>query len=263
MQRQDRTPLRFASQIAIDDRERSSGVADALSRRPGVNITTCRLSLGDYEVDSTLIVERKTLADFAVSVLDGRLFRQAARLAKNQEARTCLILEGTAERYPSLAISNSAFQGALIAVTLVFGVPVLRSATPEETADLILFAAQQLHRQAALPARRIGAKGGSIRRSQLLLLQAVPMVGPLRAEALLEFFGRPSQIAKTDVEILAEVNGIGPTIAANIQRVMHQDTSENAESRSSSTEKGTGPSYDLEGPNPPPPERKSQLVTTS
>lgn len=225
MQRQEKPPLRFASQIAIDDRERSSDVADALSRRPGVSITTRRLSLGDYEVDSTLIVERKTLADFAVSVLDGRLFRQAARLARNQEARTCLILEGTAERYPRLAIPMPAFQGALISVTLVFGVPVLRSATPEETADLILFAAQQLQRQAVLPPRRMGAKGGSVRRSQLLLLQAVPLVGPLRAEALLDTLGVPSQIANTDVEILAEVNGIGPTIAANIQRVMHQDTS--------------------------------------
>jgi ERCC4-type nuclease len=148
-----------------------------------------------------------------------------------------LILEGTAERYPRLAISSPAFQGALITVTLVFGLPVLRSATPDETADLILFAAQQLQRQAVLPPRRMGAKGGSVRRSQLFLLQAVPMVGPLRAEALLETLGVPSQIANTDIEAIGEVNGIGPTIAANIQRVMHQDTSGNAESRSSSTEK--------------------------
>jgi len=232
MQRHDKTPLRFASQIVIDDRERSSGVAEGLSRRPGVNITTRRLSLGDYEVDGTLIVERKTLADFAVSVLDGRLFRQVGRLARDRDSRTCLILEGTPERYPRLAIPNHAFQGALITVTLVFGVPVLRSATPEETADLILFAAQQLHRQAALPPRRIDARGGSLRRSQLLMLQAVPMVGPLRSEALLDTLGVPSQIANADVEILAEVDGIGPTVAANIQRVMQQDSSENTGSES-------------------------------
>jgi ERCC4-type nuclease len=232
MQRHDKTPLRFSSQIVIDDRERSSGVAEGLSHRPGVNITTRRLSLGDYEIDGTLIVERKTLADFAVSVLDGRLFRQAARLARNPAIRTCLILEGTPERYPRLAIPNHAFQGALITVTLVFGVPVLRSATPEETADLILFAAQQLQRQAILPPRRMGAKGSTLRKSQLLLLQAVPMVGPLRADALLETLGFPAQIANADLEALAEVNGIGPAIAANIRRVMRQDTSENTDSRS-------------------------------
>jgi len=217
---------RFENQIAIDDRERSSGVAEALSRRPGVKITTRRLPLGDYEADKTLIVERKTLADFAVSVLDGRLFRQAGRLARNQEVRSCLILEGTPERYPKLAIPNPAFQGALITVTLLFGVPVLRSATPDETADLILYAAQQLQRQAVIPPRRIGARCNSVRRSQLLLLQAVPMVGPLRAEALLETLGVPSQIANADVDDLADVNGIGSVIAANIHRVMHQDASE-------------------------------------
>ena len=231
MQRHD-NPLHVATRIAVDDRERSSGVAEALGGRSDVDITFRRLSLGDYEIDGTLIVERKTLADFAVSVLDGRLFRQAARLARNPAMRTCLILEGTPERYPRLAIPNHAFQGALITVTLVFGVPVLRSATPEETADLILFAAQQLQRQAILPPRRMGAKGSTLRKSQLLLLQAVPMVGPLRADALLETLGVPAQIANADLEALAEVNGIGPAIAASIRRVMRQDTSENTDSRS-------------------------------
>ena len=229
MQRHDKTPLRFAGQIAIDDRERSSGVADVLRSRSDVDITFRRLSLGDYDVDDTLIVERKTLADFALSVLDGRLFRQVGRLARNHNVRSCLILEGTPERYPRLAIPTPAFQGALITVTLMFGVPLLRSANPEETADLILFAARQLQRQATVPPRRMGAKGGSLRRTQLLLLQAVPMVGPMRAEALLETLGVPSQIANADADILAEVNGIGPTIAASIHRVMHQDAGENAE----------------------------------
>jgi len=231
MQRHDK-PSQFATRIAVDDRERSSGVPEALRSRSDVDITFRRLTLGDYDVDGALIVERKTLADFAVSVLDGRLFRQAGRLARNQESRTCLILEGTPERYPRLAISDSAIQGALITVTLVFGVPVLRSVTPEETADLILFAAQQLHRQAALPPRRTGAKVDSVRRSQLLLLQAIPMVGPLRAEALLRTLGAPSQIANADTVTLAEIDGIGPTIAANIRRVLHQDTSENADPES-------------------------------
>ncbi len=84
MQRQDNT-MQFAARITVDDRERSSGVAEGLSRRPGVKITSRRLPLGDYEVDSTLIVERKTLGDFAVSVLDGRLFRQAGRMGPRSQ----------------------------------------------------------------------------------------------------------------------------------------------------------------------------------
>ena len=55
------------------------------------------------------------------------------------------------------------------------------------------------------------------------------MVGPLRAEALLETLGVPSQIANADADTLAEVNGVGSAIAASIHRVMHQDAGENAE----------------------------------
>jgi len=32
--------------------------------------------MGDYQVEKRLIVERKTLKDFAVSIIDGRLFKQ-------------------------------------------------------------------------------------------------------------------------------------------------------------------------------------------
>ena len=66
--------------ITADDREPQS-VLDALKALPNVRVTISRLKLGDYQVDRRLLVERKTLRDFALSVLDGRLFSQAARLA--------------------------------------------------------------------------------------------------------------------------------------------------------------------------------------
>jgi len=135
----------------VDDRERSAGVVDSLWRRPKVSIAIRRLQLGDYIVDDNLIIERKTLSDFALSVRDGRLFPQVGRLTRQRRMRTCLILEGTPDRYPFLAIPKPAFQGALIAVTLVFGLPVLRSTTPEEIADLILYAAKQLQRREVRP----------------------------------------------------------------------------------------------------------------
>lgn len=62
---QEHPPLQFVRRIAIDDRERSSRVKAALERNENVNVTVKRLPLGDYQVDDTLVVERKTLADFA------------------------------------------------------------------------------------------------------------------------------------------------------------------------------------------------------
>jgi len=211
----------FATQILVDDRERSAGVAEALWRRPGVSIAVCRLQTGDYQVDDTLIVERKTLADFALSVRDGRLFPQVARLTRQSRMRACLILEGTHDRYPHLAIPKPAFQGALIAVTLVWGLPVLRSATPEETADLILYAAKQLQRREVRPPRRRWIRVGGIDRHQLLLLQAIPEVGPKKAEWLLRAFESPAEIAAASVDQIATVEGIGPNTAKRIYRVFH------------------------------------------
>jgi ERCC4-type nuclease len=107
---QQSTPLQFVRRIAIDDRERNSRVKAALERSENVRITIKRLPLGDYQVNDTLVVERKTLADFALSVRDGRLFPQVSRLAQQKTMRTCLVLEGTTERYPRLAITKPAFQ---------------------------------------------------------------------------------------------------------------------------------------------------------
>ncbi len=156
----------FAARIVVDDRERFSGVADALLRRPGVTIAVRRLQLGDYQVAGSLIVERKTLSDFAVSVVDGRLFTQASRLARTNRARPCFILEGTKEDHPNVVISRSAMQGAIIALTLVFGLPLLRSTCPRETADLILYAADQLQRRNSTAPRRQGYHPKGLARQQ-------------------------------------------------------------------------------------------------
>jgi ERCC4-type nuclease len=40
-----------------------------------------RLAAGDYLIDDEVLVGRKTVGDFVASLIDGRLFPQAARLA--------------------------------------------------------------------------------------------------------------------------------------------------------------------------------------
>ena len=211
----------FAARIVVDDRERFSGVADALLRRPGVTIAVRRLELGDYQVAGSLIVERKTLSDFAVSVIDGRLFTQASRLARTTRATPCIILEGTKKTHPDLVISRSAMQGAIIALTLVFGLPLLRSSCPQETADLILFAADQLHRRDSTAPKRQGYHPKGRARQQSFLLQAIPEIGPSRAKLLLDTFGSPFGVASATVEDLRTVEGIGEVAATSIFQVFH------------------------------------------
>jgi DNA excision repair protein ERCC-4 len=220
---QNTTPLQFVRRIAIDDRERGSGVIEALRDHPNVELTVRRLKLGDYLIDKTLIVERKTLADFALSVVDGRLFTQASRLARTNRARPCFILEGVKEDHPNLVISRPAMQGAIIALTLVFGLPLFRSKCPRETADLILLAADQLQRRNSTAPKRQGYHPKGLARQQSFLLQAIPEIGPTKARRLLDAFGSPFGVASARVEDLQAVDGIGESASKKIRRVFRGD----------------------------------------
>lgn len=81
-------------EIVADDRERESGAIEALCARDEVSLRVERLTLGDYLIDGTLLVERNTPADLVASIKGGRLFRQACRLA-GSPLRAAPVLEGT------------------------------------------------------------------------------------------------------------------------------------------------------------------------
>jgi hypothetical protein len=59
-------------EIVVDDRERPSGIVAELERLGGVAVKIKHLELGDYCIDSAVLIERKSAADFAQSLIDGR-----------------------------------------------------------------------------------------------------------------------------------------------------------------------------------------------
>lgn len=206
--------------ITADDRERSAGVIEALDAMEDVQLSIGRLSLGDYLVEKTLVVERKTVPDLGLSILDGRLFRQVGRLARAPAMRPCLIVEGAPEDFDRAAISRPALQGALITATLIFGLPILYSNEPVETARLLRIAARQLRRRLSRGPERFCSKTGSDRRLRMLMLEAVPDVGPVRAAALVDGFGTIEAIATASVRNLATTPGVGPVIAERLKRIV-------------------------------------------
>ena len=78
-----------------------------------------------------------------MSIVDGRLFKQMPTLIKSK-FRAILILEGSGNNAMALGVRLEALQGALISISLILGIPVLRSLAPEETARLIVYAARQI-----------------------------------------------------------------------------------------------------------------------
>jgi ERCC4-type nuclease len=202
--------------IEADDRESRSGVIDALRATTGVEVAVTRLALGDYAVNGNLLFERKTLYDFGISVIDGRLFQQAARLAEAPQ-RAVFVIEGTAADLASTGIQRPSLQGALIFVSLILGIPVLRSLEPTETAHLIVYAARQIQASARGGVRRAGYRPKGRERRRQYILQGLPGIGPQRARKLLERFGSIEAVVSADIAELATVEGIGKKTATNIK----------------------------------------------
>ena len=207
--------------IIADDREQKSGVVDSLREINNVHIIVKRLSVGDYLAQHRLLFERKTLKDFAVSLVDGRLFKQTIRLA-NTNYKSILILEGTGKDLIETSVRREAIQGALINISLILGIPVLRSINPHETARLMVYALQQLESIAKSPLQRGGYRPRGKRKRQLYLLQGLPGIGNQRAGRLLDTFGSVEAVITASGEDLQSIDGIGQNIAKKIRWLVRE-----------------------------------------
>lgn len=208
--------------ITVDDREQKSEVIKSLFGIENVAINIRRLPLGDYRISNRLIVERKTLKDFAISIVDGRLFKQMIRLA-NFTSPGVLVLEGTAADTVDLKMTRASMQGALITVSIILGIPVLRSKDPSETARLIAYIARQLNSLIRGGLQRHGYRPKGHRKRQLYILQGLPGIGLEKADRLLERFGNVEAVMTASSTELQTVKGIGKKIAGRIRWVVSEE----------------------------------------
>ena len=202
--------------VTADDREAGGGVVEALRYTPGVEVEVRRLDVGDYEVDERCVFERKTLPDLVASIIDGRLFAQAARLAA-QPKPSAFILEGKSADLAGSQMRREALQGALVTLALVFRVPVLRALDAYETARLLCYASRQLRWHPSGKAWGHGRRPKSKRRTQLRILQSLPGIGSERAVALLDRFGSVEAALTAQAEELRQTEGIGEKTAARLR----------------------------------------------
>jgi ERCC4-type nuclease len=202
--------------VIADDRESKSGIVQFLSETKNVSVIINRLPIGDYLVDNRLVFERKTLIDFARSIVDGRLFRQAIRRS-GAKYKSVLILEGTGKDLNEVGVSREAMQGALITISIVLGIPVLRSQNYSESARLILYSARQIKSFIRGAVQRPGSRPKGRRKKQLFILQGLPGVGRERAARLLDTFGSVEGVVTASGDQLQTVEGIGKLIAEKIR----------------------------------------------
>lgn len=204
-------------EILADDREPASGVLEHLKNVPNLHVCVRRLHAGDFIVDGAVVFERKSASDFAKSLIDGRLFSQAQRLTKQSE-KAAFVLEGGPSDWEALGVRREALQGALITLSLIFGLPVFRTRDAAETAHLLLYAGRQWVRiKRADPVTYRLNKAKRKRTRQLRVLQALPGIGGDRARNLLDHFGSVQACLTAPTAELCRVQGVGLKTAKAIR----------------------------------------------
>ncbi|HQU49749.1 MAG TPA: ERCC4 domain-containing protein [Casimicrobiaceae bacterium] len=204
------------TRVIADDREAGNDVVLHLLGRSDCELTIQRLSLGDYEIGGRLLIERKCWPDLVASIIDGRLFRQASRLAATR-MNSVLLLEGSEDDAAGSAMSREAIQGALISVSVILGIPVLRSRDAPNSAAVMLYAGRQMRRVVTGAVPRPGYRPKSKRRIQLHILQGLPGVGPVRAARLLDKYRTVEGAITANAKELTAVPGIGDAAARTIR----------------------------------------------
>ena len=207
------------ARVVADERERASGVPEELSKL-NVRVYFSRLPVADYVLNPELAVERKSVRDLVASVYDSRLFYQAAKLSAAY-AKPFLLVEGDSKEVESLARNLKSFYGAIANVTLAYGLRVLYTANPTETATAIaeLLGHARAKPLASMPPE-LPPKAKSVPQQQLYLVSAMPGIGKRLAEKLLSKYATPRRIMGLTAGELAMTPGIGWKKAERIKSMM-------------------------------------------
>jgi len=199
--------------IVVDHRERSSGILKGLAGK-NVIVTVKTLKSGDYLINNLILVERKTKDDFALSLIQQRLFNQCANMMKTIY-RPLFIIEGNP--YKTIhEVNRESIKGALLSIAVAWHIPVVYSSGLQETVNLLIQIAVH-NLQAKVNHIRPGYKPKTIVKQNLYFLQGIPSVGPQLAHKLLLFFGSIQRVLSATSDELQNVSGVGKERALKIR----------------------------------------------
>ncbi|MBI2175962.1 hypothetical protein HYU40_01255 [Candidatus Woesearchaeota archaeon] len=209
--------------VIADVREKYSGVVTALYDE-GALIELKALPTGDFLCSSRVAVEVKRAPDFVGSIIDGRLLRQLKELRESFE-RPVIIIEGVGEQdlYSVRNVHPNAIRGMLATIAVSYGMPLLYSKNPKDTAGiLIAIARREKENNVPEPALHT-KKPETLAEKQEYVIASLPGVEVKLARALLGKFGSVSEIMNATEEQLQKVELIGPKKAAEIKKVIDSE----------------------------------------
>ena len=196
--------------ILADHREKDNKVVKELIDL-GISVKTGQLETADYLVSGRVGVELKKVPDFVASIIDGRLLEQV-RFLKQSFDKAVLIIEGEEDIYAVRKVHANAIRGMLSSIVLDFGVPVLYTKNPKDTAGLLAVMAkrEQDHSSDFSYHER---KPRSMKEQQEFIVSSFPGIGTQTARTLLLYFGSIKGLVNASREELLALDGVGKKTA--------------------------------------------------
>ncbi len=228
--------------LLVDHRERQlakllEGVCE--------EITFSQLPIGDYVVISdygAVVVERKTVNDFLVSIRSNRLWDQLLRMMQTDEVlghsvkRRILVVHGNFEDYfesidfeyeRDLLVHWSQLMGVYLEIVYVYNTPIIHveSDMAFKSFMKILVKRESSGSNDKCPDAKWYEKPVKadlpVRDRKKYVLSSLPYIGDRLAENLLKHFGTICGVACASVEDLQKVPKIGTKRAELIHAIFH------------------------------------------
>jgi len=198
--------------VIYDYRERE--VAELL-KKLGAVASEQPLDVGDFATSKETVIERKTHSDFVSSIIDGRLFEQAERMKDNYD-NAVMIIEGNSDR----GINENALRGAIASMVIDFGITLLTTKNPYDTAKTIYWIAKREQAAGKPVAFKTGKKPADSKRLQEFMVASIPGVSTVLTKRLLERFGTVEKVFTASEKELVNVERIGKKLAKKIKDVL-------------------------------------------
>lgn len=216
----------FAADLSIfaDYREKGSGIIKDLSDK-GVKVELSKLDVGDYLLSERVVVEHKTVKDFADSIIDGRLLSQLANLKKYE--RPFVVIEGEEDIYSQRKIHPNAIRGVLSTIIISYGIPVVFTRNFKETVGLFLIIAKREADPSKKDFALHTAKPLTDVELQEYIVGSFPGVGPVLAKPLLKKFKTIKKIVNAKEDQLKKVELIGDKKAKRIKEIVEKEYDKN------------------------------------
>lgn len=204
--------------VIADSRELGAVVTRELAKL-GVLVKSETLQVGDFVLSDKVVVERKDVEDFASSIIDGRLFEQAGKL-KDAYHNPVIVVEGESLT-GSGRVRPEAMMGAYASILIDYGIPIVWTQKPSETAQLMFAIARREQIQdKRMPRIMTVQKPSTIEEQQEFIVSSLPNIDNTRAKKLLGHFHSVEDVFKASKEELMSVSGIGDKISEEVRRVL-------------------------------------------